>query len=145
MQSLIIFKPDGVREDVMAYARECIKQSRYAIDVDVLCPPDMQRIQAHLSPLRAKYSQEIYERNVAYYASGPVRLWRVIGDAHICDALRGIVGSTEPVSADSASIRGKFSSDSYVRAEQEKRAVHNLVHTSDADRVLDELSIWGLT
>lgn len=143
MRSLIIFKPDGVRDDVLLYAQQQVAAAGYTVQFDVLQVPDLAKVQAHLEPLRLKYSQEIFERNVAYYMSGPLRLWVVEGDSQIFVNLRKIVGSTEPVSADAQSLRGKFSTDSYVQAKAEQRALHNYVHTSDAECAASELCIWG--
>lgn len=44
--------------------------------------------------------------------------------------VRKIVGGTEPLSSDVGTIRGDFVLDSYQIADQDNRAVRNLVHAS---------------
>jgi nucleoside-diphosphate kinase len=48
----------------------------------------------------------------------------------------------EPVSADEGTIRGDLGDNSYEAAEQEGRALQNLVHASELDNTEDELRLW---
>lgn len=54
-----------------------------------------------------------------------------------------IVGATVPVFAEPGTIRGQYSVDSPVRANQTKRAVHNLIHASgNAEEAKFEEELW---
>ena len=56
---------------------------------------------------------------------------------------RKLVGSTEPISADKNSIRGKYGNDSYAQADLENRFLHNLIHASDSmENAYDEIDLW---
>jgi nucleoside-diphosphate kinase len=57
--------------------------------------------------------------------------------------LRKMAGSTEPLSAESGSLRGFYSSDSYEIADQESRTIQNLIHVSDCiDTAKREIDLW---
>lgn len=61
----------------------------------------------------------------------------------IIEYTRNLIGKTEPASAEPNSIRGKYSKDSYDKAEQEIRLVNNLIHASDShESAARELQIW---
>ena len=64
-------------------------------------------------------------------------------DEDIITYSRRLVGKTNPVQADPDSIRGHFSQDSYVKADQEHRLVNNIIHASDSHESANrELHIW---
>ena len=77
-----------------------------------------------------------------YLASGPVvaMVWQ---GAHAVKIVRKIVGGTEPLTSDVGTIRGDFVLDSYVMADNDGRAVRNLIHASgsvsDAQK---EIKLW---
>jgi nucleoside-diphosphate kinase len=56
---------------------------------------------------------------------------------------RKTAGSTNPISADSGSIRGDYSFESYDLADNLERAVHTLVHASGTPEEAEkEINIW---
>nr|WP_079980319.1 nucleoside-diphosphate kinase [Halorhabdus tiamatea] len=56
--------------------------------------------------------------------------------------MRDTAGDTEPVSADEETIRGDLGDDSYEAADQEGRALQDLVHASEPDIAEGELRLW---
>lgn len=80
--------------------------------------------------------------NLEFLSSGPVVAVLLEG-VHAITNARKIVGATVPTFAESGSIRGMFSVDSPVRANQTKRAVHNLIHASgNAEEAKFEEELW---
>lgn len=64
-------------------------------------------------------------------------------EADVIDYTRSLIGKTEPISADPNSLRGKYSKDSYDKAEKDIRLVNNLIHASDSHESANrELNIW---
>jgi len=56
---------------------------------------------------------------------------------------RGIVGNTVPVRAAVGTVRGDFSLDSAISANQRKRSILNLIHASGAvDEAEIEIALW---
>jgi nucleoside-diphosphate kinase len=67
----------------------------------------------------------------------------VIEGKHAVDNVVSLAGSTMPVSAAPGTIRGDFSTDSAAYANEEKRAVTNLVHISATpEEAKFEISLW---
>lgn len=86
--------------------------------------------------------QRIYEWNVDFLTSGPMVAILIEG-IHAIDMVRKIVGHTLPSLADMGTIRGDYSVDSPSLANEEKRAIRNLVHASgDAEEAKHEISYW---
>ncbi len=59
------------------------------------------------------------------------------------EVARKLAGSTEPRKADPSSIRGTYSTDSYLLADQKKRPVRNIVHVSENAKIAEkEIKLW---
>jgi len=89
-----------------------------------------------------EYGKEIISALVKFMSVSPVvpMVWE--GNQAV-GIVKKIVGSTEPLSSDSGTIRGDFTLDSYELSSLDSRAVRNLIHCSDpvtdAER---EIPIW---
>jgi nucleoside-diphosphate kinase len=84
----------------------------------------------------------INEWNMDYLASGPV-VCMVVEGVHAVDMVRKIVGKTFPSFADPGTIRGDFSVDSPNLANDQKRAVRNLIHASgEPEEAQHEMGVW---
>lgn len=72
---------------------------------------------------------EILKNLIKYLTAGPIiaMVWQ---GAHSVELVRKITGGTEPRSAQVGTIRGDFVPDSYIMADQDTRAVRNLIHAS---------------
>ena len=80
--------------------------------------------------------------NMEYLVSGPV-VMMVIEGVHAIDMIRKIVGKTFPSFADPGTIRGDYSVDSPNLANDQKRAVRNLIHASgDPTEAANEIGLW---
>ncbi len=76
------------------------------------------------------------------YINGSCVVPIVIEGDNAVDVVRRTVGATDPSRAEKGSIRGDFGNDSYEKANAEKRAVQNLVHVADRERIAAETKIW---
>lgn len=89
-----------------------------------------------------EYGKDIIRALVKFMSCGPVvpMVWE--GNQAV-GIVKKIVGSTEPLTSDSGTIRGDYTLDSYELSSLDGRAVRNLAHCSDpvtdADR---EIPIW---
>jgi len=84
----------------------------------------------------------VHQWLVDFLVSGPVIALVLEGDDAI-QQVRDIAGHTIPVLAASGTIRGDHSDDSPVKANAEKRAIHNLVHASgDRTEAEFEINLW---
>ena len=77
-----------------------------------------------------------------YLKSGPV-VFMVWEGAHAVNIVRKITGGTEPLTSDVGTIRGDFVLDSYQMADEDGRAVRNLVHASGSvEEANAEIKHW---
>jgi nucleoside-diphosphate kinase len=89
-----------------------------------------------------EYGKDIIRALVKFMSCGPIvpMIWE--GNKAV-GIVKKLVGSTEPLSSDSGTIRGDYTIDSYELASLDDRAVRNLIHcsdpVSDAER---EIPIW---
>lgn len=84
----------------------------------------------------------IYEWLTDFMTSGPV-VAMVISGIHAIDMIRKIVGNTLPFKAEMGTIRGDFSVDSPLLANEAKRAIYNIVHASgDPEEAKHEIAHW---
>lgn len=87
----------------------------------------------------------IYQWNTDFLTSGPV-VAMVVSGIHAIDMVRKIVGKTIPAFAEMGTVRGDFSVDSPVLANDGKRAIHNVVHASgDPHEAAHEIQHWFST
>lgn len=86
--------------------------------------------------------KKVAEWNVEFLTSGPMVAMAIQG-IHAVDMVRKIVGKTLPSIAEMGTVRGDFSVDSSMLANEGKRAVHNIVHASgDQSEAAHELKHW---
>lgn len=90
----------------------------------------------------AEIGKMINEWNKNFLSSGPV-VAVVLEGIHAIDNVRMITGNTLPTFAEPGSIRGDYSIDSPALANQQKRAVHNMVHASgNPAEAAFEIDLW---
>lgn len=167
-RTLVLIKPDGVQRSLIGEIIKRIERSGLKLVGLKMMVPSESFIESHytLEPewlmnvgnksiegLKAKgispptedpleAGHKVLDALKKYLASGPVVVMAWQG-AHAVKIVRKIVGSTEPLSSDVGTIRGDFVVDSYQIADEDNRAVRNLIHASgnpvEADR---EIKHW---
>jgi nucleoside-diphosphate kinase len=79
---------------------------------------------------------------VDFLISGPV-IALVLEGPNAISGVRKIAGHTIPVKAEAGTIRGDYSDDSAILANDEKRSIKNLVHASgDSEEAELEINLW---
>lgn len=79
---------------------------------------------------------------IDFLVSGPV-IALVLEGQDAVKKVRDITGHTIPVKADKGTIRGDYSDDSALKANAEKRPLHNLIHASgDKEEAEFEINLW---
>ena len=69
----------------------------------------------------------------------------VVEGVNSVDMVRKLAGDTQPAKADVGTIRGDYSVDSPVLANEGRRAIHNLIHASgDPSEAAHEIKHWFL-
>lgn len=93
-----------------------------------------------------EYGKDIIRAVVSYMTCGPV-VALVLEGNNSGAVVKRIVGSTEPASADTGTIRGDYAIDSYFLCDSDgSRGMRNLIHCTDpedgADAYDREVNIW---
>ncbi|MEK7556552.1 MAG: nucleoside-diphosphate kinase [Patescibacteria group bacterium] len=84
----------------------------------------------------------VREANMRYLSAGPVIALVLEGNTAI-KTVRNIIGGTNPLTADIGTIRGDLTIDDFAQADEEGRAVRNLMHaSSDPDEAKREIALW---
>ncbi len=167
-RTLVVVKPDGIQRSLigeilkryekiglklvgvkMVVPTEDFIEKHYTID------PEWRRITGEKRIKAAKEKGEklptedpleitaiVLEKLKKYMTSGPV-LAMVWQGAHSVELVRKITGGTEPRTSDVGTIRGDYVIDSYKMADDDGRAVRNLIHASGTvDEAEKEIKHW---
>lgn len=164
----MIIKPDGIQrtligEIIQRYERVGLKMvgikmliptadmidEHYTLDPEWKMKTGEKNLQAykekgltppHTDPMA--HADVILNKLKKYMTSGPV-IALVWEGAHAVAVVRKITGSTEPLLSAPGTIRGDFVLDSYKIADDDNRAVRNLIHASSSVKEAnDEISHW---
>lgn len=167
-----MLKPDGVKKGLIGEVIKRFEQRDLKITALEMFQPTRDEIDNHY-PKDAAWITRLGEKTLSTYAKysydameefgtvapekiGPeIRKWlvdymlsaplvkMVVEGAHAVDMVRKICGPTMPFQADMGTIRGDFSNDSPALANAEKRAVANILHTSETpEEAVHEIAHW---
>lgn len=172
-QTLVLIKPDGIQRGIigeiihrfermglkivamkMVKADKALLDKHYATDK----ASTIERIGGKTIDTYKKYGKDVKKEfgteNPAevgkvvvgwlldFMSTNPV-IAMVIEGKHAVDNVVALAGSTMPVNALPGTIRGDFSADSAAYANEEKRAVANLVHISATKEEAEfEIGLW---
>ena len=171
-KTYVMIKPDGVRKGLIGEVIKRFEQRDLKIVALEMFMPTHDEIDNHY-PKDEKWISRIGDKTLATYEKygvdpieklgtkdnleigKMVRGWlldymtsaplvrMVVQGVHAVDMVRKIAGHTLPYLADMGTIRGDFSADSPTLANDEKRAVMNIMHASEtAEEALHEIKHW---
>lgn len=167
-KTLIVIKPDGVQRNLIGeiinrfertglklvalrlmQATEDLVEKHYTIDPEWFNNVGVKAIESYkkkgMTPPSddpVAVGKEVLQRLKIYITAGPVvaMIWQ--GNEAV-KLGRKIAGGTEPLSAETGTIRGDFSLESYQLADGAERAIVNLVHASGSPEEADkEIELW---
>ena len=151
--TFMMLKPDAFFQNHQTEIIELLKEKNLIIESAKQIQVNMSVMQTLLLHYENVINQKGSEFNFpgrlfqTFYFHGPhfIMPMKIAydGNENIITYTRKIVGKTNPVSADTSSIRGMFSHDSYEKADGEGRLVHNVIHASSSkEEAKRELEIW---
>lgn len=167
-RTLVIIKPDGVQRSLIGEIVKRFEGTGLKLVALKMLVPTAEHVEKHYTldsqwrrvtgektikgyknkgltppsenPL--EITAKILENLKKYLSSGPViaMVWQ---GAHVVDIVRKIGGGTEPLTSDVGTIRGDFVLDSYRMADEDGRAVRNLIHMSGSiEEANSEVAHW---
>lgn len=172
-KTIVLIKPDGVKRGLIGDIIARFEKAGLKIIAMKMVWVDKAMVQKHYPDSRTellrgigektlqtyeKYGKDPHEDlgtkdaleigkmvnqwNIDFLSSGPVVAILLEG-VHAIDSARMIAGPTLPVFAPGGTIRGDYSIDSPALANEQKRAVRNLVHASgNAEEAQYEMELW---
>jgi nucleoside-diphosphate kinase len=169
-QTFVMIKPDGVQRNLVGEITSRFERSGLKLVAAKMIVPDENRLSRHYSKsdewyqskgqkivdnIKARgefpqkeaieYGKDIVRALLDYMSSGPAFLMVWEGNKAMT-IVKKLVGSTEPTTSDVGTIRGDYTLDSYEKANEDNRAVRNLMHCTDpADGPNEagrEIDIW---
>ena len=142
-QSLVLIKPDGVAraligEIIGRFERIGLK----IVGMKMVWVDEEFAFKHYTEDITKRRGAHVREWLSTYIVEGPVIAMAIEG-LHAIEAVRKIVGSTEPKTAPAGTIRGDFALHSYSFADKKKKAIRNLIHASgDKKDAKYELKLW---
>jgi nucleoside-diphosphate kinase len=138
-RTLILVKPDGVQRGIIGRIIQRFEDAGLKIIGMKMVWVDKDFSKKHYS---AHLDKPFYPGLETFITEGPVVAMAVEG-LHAVEAVRKIVGPTEPKTAPPGTIRGDFAHHSYVYTDKKGIAIKNLIHASgSADEANDEINLW---
>jgi nucleoside-diphosphate kinase len=144
-QTLIIFKPDAVMRGIVGEIITRFERVGLKIVAVKMLEPDQEHYVEHyegIGTLQTRKGKEIFESQLATMQDGPV-IAMILEGVEAVEAVRKMVGDTQPKSAQPGTIRGDYAHVSYGQAAITGRGVANLVHASaDSGEAKKEIAHW---
>jgi len=167
-RTLVIIKPDGIQRSLIGEVIKRYEQAGLKLVAIKMVVPSSDMIEAHYT-LDPEWKQKTGEKNLKaykdkglkpptddpieqsnmilgklkkYMTTGPVipMVWQ---GSHAVAIVRKLTGGTEPLMSDVGTIRGDYVIDSYKMADDDLRAIRNIVHASGSVKEAeDEIEHW---
>jgi nucleoside-diphosphate kinase len=169
-QTFVMIKPDGVQRNLVGDIIRRFEVTGLKLVALKMEVPNREKLSTHYSKsdewyeskgskvienlsamgqIPAKpaleYGKDIVRALLDYMSAGPAILMIWEGNRAM-SIVKKLVGSTEPLTSDVGTIRGDYTVDTYEKANEDGRAVRNLMHCTDpadgAGEALREIGIW---
>ncbi|MFO0781879.1 MAG: nucleoside-diphosphate kinase [Candidatus Saccharimonadales bacterium] len=144
-KTLIVFKPDAVARGIVGEIITRFERAGFKIVGTKMLQPDHQHYYDHyegIGTLKTRKGDEIFESQLASMKEGPV-IAMVLEGVEAVEAVRKMVGDTEPKAALPGTIRGDFAHVTYGQAASIGRGVANIIHASaDSEEAKKEIAHW---
>lgn len=136
-KTLLIVKPDGMREEVFTALEEKFKEN----DLTVLNMVQKQISKEVCETLYAEHKGKFFfEDYTGYISSDEIRIFALEGENSV-SKVRAFIGATNPDEAEKGTIRGDYIL--HPVHDEERGIIRNTVHaSSDPDAALYELEIF---
>lgn len=144
-QTLVIFKPDAVMRGIVGEIITRFERAGFKIVATKMLSPDYEHYEQHyegIGTLKTRKGEEIFESQLASMQDGPV-IALVLEGVEAVEAVRKLVGDTQPKSAMPGTIRGDYAHVTYSQASSIGRGVANILHASaDSEEAKKEIAHW---
>lgn len=144
-RTLILLKPDAVKRALVGEVIARFEKAGLKIVGMKMVKPDEAHYHHHyetISKLISRRGQEVFDRNANFMMTGPV-IAAVLQGVDAVEAVRKIVGPTEPKSAQPGTIRGDYAHMSMDHSNNKNSGLPNIIHASgDSNEAKQEIAHW---
>lgn len=144
-QTLIIFKPDAVQRGIVGEILTRFERVGLKIIGTKMLSPSRDQFFEHyekIGKMITRRGQKTFDANVDFMMQGPVILMVLEGVGAV-ELVRKMVGTTEPKSAPSGTIRGDYSHISFGYADIAGKSTPNVIHASgNQEEAEQEVRYW---
>lgn len=144
-KTLILLKPDALKRGLVGEVLSRFEKAGLKIVGMKMVQPDEVHYHHHyesISKLISRRGQDVFDRNASFMMSGPV-IAVVLEGVEAVEAVRKIVGDTEPKSAQPGTIRGDYAHMSMQHANSKNSGLINIIHASgDSAEAKQEVGHW---
>ncbi|HIH25931.1 nucleoside-diphosphate kinase [Candidatus Woesearchaeota archaeon] len=142
-RTLVLLKPDAVKRCLIGTIITRFENAGLKIVGMKMIWADNERALKHYTEdITIRRGQFVRDKLLKFLVEGPVVAICLEGIDSV-EVVRKIVGSTEPKTAPPGTIRGDFAHMSYTYADNNNRAIPNLIHASgNREEAISELGLW---
>jgi nucleoside-diphosphate kinase len=144
-KTLVIFKPDAVARGIIGEIITRFEKAGFKIVGVKMLEPGYEHYFEHyegIGTLKTRKGEEIFEGQLATMQDGPV-IAMVLEGVEAVEAIRKMMGDTEPKSALPGTIRGDYAHVTYDQAASVGKGVPNIIHASATqDEAKKEITHW---
>lgn len=142
-RTLVLVKPDGVARGLIG---EIIKRFENAglkiIGIKMVWADKKSAEKHYTEEIAKKHGKHVRDWLLEYIVSGPV-VAIVLEGVESVNVVRKLVGTTYPHDSPPGTIRGDFCHVNMERADEQKKAIMNLIHASGSkSEAKQEIAIW---
>nr|AIF00790.1 nucleoside diphosphate kinase (ndk) [uncultured marine group II/III euryarchaeote KM3_139_C07] len=138
-KTLVLLKPDAVQRSLIGEIISRFEKVGMKVIGMKMVWVDKSFAKKHY---KAHVEKKFYSGLEAMITEGPV-IAMVIEGLHVIEAVRKMVGGTEPKTAQPGTIRGDYAHHSYEYTDKKGTAIKNLIHASgDKKDAGYEIKLW---
>lgn len=144
-RTLVLLKPDTVKRGLMGKVMTRFEDAGFKIVGAKMVWMDSDLGRKHyeeIGQVIRRRGEKVFQVLMKFMTTGPVMALCLEG-VNAVENVRKICGSTEPKAAAPGTIRGDFSHVSFPYADQEGKAIENVVHASgNVEEAKQEVGLW---
>ena len=144
-RTLIILKPDTIMRGIVGEVITRFERAGFKIIGMKMLEPGYDHYYEHyegIGTLKTRKGEEIFESTLASMQDGPV-IAMVVEGVEAVEAVRKMIGDTQPKTALPGTIRGDYAHVTYGQASSVGKGVANVLHASaDTSEANKEIDHW---
>jgi len=144
-RTLVLLKPDAVQRGLMGRILSRFEDAGLkVVGAKMVWLNDAlgKKHYDDIGQVGQRHGEKVLKSLLRFMSSGPVMALCLEG-VNVVENVRKMSGSTEPKSAAPGTIRGDFSHISYAQADQQGKAIENVVHASgNVEEAKQEIALW---